>query len=83
VRSRASAPLGLCVLALGLGFGCGVDQLVGLDTANVDGGTRDGGRRDGGEDNGDGGDEAQACFTIVDAGLTDCPPLSGLKLQSR
>ena len=83
MRSRASAPLALCVLALGLGFGCGVDQLVGLDTADVDGGTRDGGRRDGGEDDGDGGDDAVACLTVVDAGPTACPPDSGRKLQLR
>jgi hypothetical protein len=90
VRSRASVPLALCVWALGLGFGCGVDQLVGLETANVDGGSRDGGRRDGGgddgdggEDDGDGGDRALACLAGVDAGLTACRGLSGRSLQPR
>ena len=74
MRGRASAPLFLCLLALGLAFGCGVDQLVGLDTADSDGGTRDGGRRDGGgEDDGDGGDNALACVAVpTDDGRSFC-----------
>ena len=75
MRARASGPLLVCLVALGLALGCGVDQLVGLDTANLDGGSRDGGRRDGGgEDNGDGGDNLLACAAEPsDAGVSACP----------
>jgi len=81
MRRRASAPLVVCLLALGLAFGCGVDQLVGLDTTDTDGGTRDGGRRDGGDDDGDGGDEAVACLVVTDAGRSPCPPFASAPAQ--
>jgi hypothetical protein len=60
VRGLRLWPGLLCLFALA--FGCGVDQLVGLDAATTDGGTRDGGRRDGGgEGDGDGGDNSRTC----------------------
>jgi hypothetical protein len=79
VRGRAGGPLLVCLLALGLVFGCGVDQLVGLDTAEFDGGVRDGGRRDGGGEDGDGGDNARACLAVPnDGGLSACPSFPAL-----